>query len=152
MAQEDDEENSKMEEEYLKQTTSQMIDLIEKLGNLSTHFNDPEGHFIIGRIFEGDFTMSLIGGDVVHPKAIQVNGPPYELGEFGHYFHFRLDKPGLRKRVHWGDFEWYTSSPECFTEIRNGNKTLVLKRHNDSSEYIFNHIPEQVNVQKNKRF
>lgn len=152
MVQEKDEGISKMEEEYLKQMTSQIIDLIEKLCNLSTHFYDPSGRFVIGRIFEGDFTMTLIGGDVVHAKAIQVNGPPYELGEFGHYFHFRLDKPDLRKSVHWGDFEWYTSSPECFTEIRNGNKTLVLKRHNDSSEYIFNHIPEQVNVQKNKRF
>ena len=150
MVQEKDEGISKMEEEYLKQMTSQIIDLIEKLCNLSTHFYDPGGRLVVGRIFEGDFTMTLIGGDVVHPKAIQVNGPPYELGEFGNYFHFRLDKPGVRKRVHWRDFEWYTSSPECFTEIRNGNKSLVLKRHKDSSEYIFNHIPEQVNVLKNK--
>ena len=149
MVQEKEEGISKMEEEYLKQMTSQMIDLIEKFGSLSTNFYDPEGHFIVGRIFEGDFTMTLIGGDVVHPKAIQLNGPPYKLGEFGHYFHFRLDKP-FKKTAKWGDSEWYTSSPECFTEIRNGNKSLVLKRHKDSSEYIFNHIPEQVNVQKNK--
>jgi hypothetical protein len=138
MVEEKDEEKD-MDKEYLKQMTSQMIDLIEKFGNLSTHFYDPDGRFIIGRIFEGDFTMTLIGGDVVHPKAIQLNGPPYKLGEFGHYFHFRLDRP-FKKIVKWGDFEWYTSSPECFTEIRNGDKTLVLKRHKDSTEYIFNGI------------
>ena len=138
MVQKKDEEKD-MDKEYLKQMTSQMIDLIEKFGNLSTHFYDPDGRFIIGRIFEGDFTMTLIGGDVVHPKAIQLNAPPYKLGEFGHYFHFRLDKP-FKKIVKWGDFEWYTSSPECFTEIRNGDKTLVLKRHKDSTEYIFNGI------------
>jgi hypothetical protein len=138
MVDEKDEEKDR-DKEYLKQMTAQMLDLMEKLGNLSTHFYDPDGRFIIGRIFEGDFTMSLIGGDVVHPKAIQLNAPPYELGEFGHYFHFRLDRP-FKKIVKWGDFEWYTSSPECFTEITNGNKTLVLKRHKDSTEYIFNGI------------
>ena len=143
MVQEKDEGNNQMEEEYLKQMTSQMIDLIEKLGNLSTRFYDPEGHFIIGRIFEGNFTMSLIGGDVVHPKAIQLNAPPYKLGEFGHYFHFRLDKSHTGKGK-WGDSQWYTSSPECFTEIRNGDKTLVMKMHRDSTEYILNGIPDSV--------
>ena len=88
--------------------------------------------------------MTLIGGDVVYPKAIQLNNPPYRLGEFSRYFHFRIDKPG-KKHLKFGDFEWYTSSSECFTEIKNGDKTLTMKFHRDSetTEYILK-LPEQV--------
>jgi hypothetical protein len=122
----------KIEEEHLTNMTHQMFDLEVKLAKLSNDFYDPTGY---GKIFEGNFEMILIGGDIVHPKAIQLNNPPYRLGEFSHYFHFRVDKPG-KKNLKWGDFEWYTSSPECFTEIKNGNKTLTAKMNKDSTEYI----------------
>ena len=129
------------EEEILRKSTEELLDLKEKLGNLADNFYDPTGY---GRIFEGNFEMTLIGGDVVYPKAIQLNNPPYRLGEFSRYFHFRIDKPG-KKHLKFGDFEWYTSSSECFTEIKNGDKTLTMKFHRDSetTEYILK-LPEQV--------
>ena len=126
---------NKTDREYLDEMASTIWDLKGKIMLLSDNFYNPTGRDAIGTIFEGNFEMTLIGGDVVHPKAIQLNDPPYRLGDFGHYFHFRIDKPGKRK-IEWGDFEWYTSSPECFTMLKNGSRTLKVKLHRDSTEYI----------------
>ena len=125
----------KTDEEFLEDMASQIDDLIGKMMLISDTYSIPKSKASIGKIFEGNFEMTLIGGDVVHPRAIQINNPPYRLGEMGHYFHFRIDKPG-KKKIAWGDFEWYTSSPECFTQLKNGNRILRVKMHKDSTEYI----------------
>ena len=125
----------KTDEEFLEDMASQIDDLIGKMMLISDTYSIPKSKASIGKIFEGNFEMTLIGGDVVHPRAIQINNPPYRLGEMGHYFHFRIDKPG-KKKIEWGDFEWYTSSPECFTQLKNGNRILRVKMHKDSTEYI----------------
>lgn len=126
---------NKTDREYLDEMASTIWDLKGKIMLLSDNFYNPAGRDAGGTVFEGNFEMTLIGGDVVHPKAIQIDDPPYRLGDFGHYFHFRIDKPGKRK-IEWGDFEWYTSSPECFTMLKNGSRTLKVKLHRDSTEYI----------------
>lgn len=132
----------KTDEEFLEDMASQIDDLIGKMMLISDTYSIPKSKASLGKIFEGNFEMTLIGGDVVHPQAIQLNGPPYRLGEFGHYFHFRIGKAGKKDISYkWGDFEWYTSSPECFTEIKNGNKTLTAKMNKDSTEYILT-IPD----------
>jgi hypothetical protein len=125
----------KTDEEFLEDMASQIDDLIGKMMLISDTYSIPKSKASLGKIFEGNFEMTLIGGDVVHPRAIQINNPPYRLGEMGHYFHFRIDKPG-KKKIEWGDFEWYTSSPECFTQLKNGNRILRVKMHKDSTEYI----------------
>ena len=125
----------KTDEEFLEDMASQIDDLIGKMMLISDTYSIPKSKASLGKIFEGNFEMTLIGGDVVHPRAIQINNPPYRLGEMGHYFHFRIDKPG-KKKIAWGDFEWYTSSPECFTQLKNGNRILRVKMHKDSTEYI----------------
>jgi hypothetical protein len=124
------------EEEHLFNLTRQMEDLHQKFEVISDNSYAPESKCAIGRIYEGNFEMTLIGGDIVHPKALQLNDPPYRLGEFGHYFHFRIDKQKEINKLRWGDFEWYTSSPECFTKIANGIMMLTVEIHKNSTEYI----------------
>ena len=133
----------KTDEEFLEDMVSQVDDLIGKMMLISDTYSIPKSKASIGKIFEGNFEMTLIGGDVVHPRAIQINNPPYRLGEMGHYFHFRIDKPG-KKKIAWGDFEWYTSSPECFTQLKNGNRILRVKMHKDSTEYILENVGKDV--------
>ena len=140
--------NRTRDEEILEEMTSQMLNLMGKLMVISDRYYAPESNDSIGTIFEGNFEMTLIGGDVVHPKAIQLNDPSYRLGDFGHYFHFRIDKPGKRK-IEWGDFEWYTSSPECFTQLKNGNRILRVKMHKDSTEYILENVGKEVKESEN---
>ena len=138
----------KTDEEFLEDMASQIDDLIGKMMLISDTYSIPKSKASIGKIFEGNFEMTLIGGDVVHPRAIQINNPPYRLGEMGHYFHFRIDKPGKRK-IEWGDFEWYTSSPECFTQLKNGNRILRVKMHKDSTEYILESDGKEVKESEN---
>ena len=135
----------KTDEELLEDMASQIDDLIGKMMLISDTYSIPKTKASIGKIFEGNFEMTLIGGDVVHPRAIQIDNPPYRLGEMGHYFHFRIDKPG-KKKIAWGDFEWYTSSPECFTQLKNGNRILRVKMHKDSTEYILENVGKEVKV------
>ena len=125
-----------IKEEYLLELTQQMEDLHQKFEIISDNSYAPKSKCAIGRIYEGNFEMTLVGGDIVHPKALQLNDPPYKLGEFGHYFHFRTDKLKEINKPKWGDFEWYTSSPECFTQIVNDNIILTVKMHKNSTEYI----------------
>ena len=138
----------KTDEEFLEDMVSQIDDLIGKMMLISDTYSIPKSKASLGKIFEGNFEMTLIGGDVVHPQAIQLNGPPYRLGEFSHYFHFRVDKPG-KKNLKWGDFEWYTSSPECFTQLKNGNRILRVKMHKDSTEYILESDGKEVKESEN---
>ena len=138
----------KTDEELLEDMASQIDDLIGKMMLISDTYSIPKTKASIGKIFEGNFEMTLIGGDVVHPRAIQIDNPPYRLGEMGHYFHFRIDKPGKRK-IEWGDFEWYTSSPECFTQLKNGNRILRVKMHKDSTEYILENVGKEVKESEN---
>jgi hypothetical protein len=138
----------KTDEEFLEDMASQIDDLIGKMMLISDTYSIPKSKASIGKIFEGNFEMTLIGGDVVHPRAIQIDNPPYRLGEMGHYFHFRIDKPGKRK-IEWGDFEWYTSSPECFTQLKNGNRILRVKMHKDSTEYILENVGKEVKESEN---
>ena len=135
----------KTDEEFLEDMASQIDDLIGKMMLISDTYSIPKSKASLGKIFEGNFEMTLIGGDVVHPRAIQINNPPYRLGEMGHYFHFRIDKP-RKKKIAWGDFEWYTSSPECFTQLKNGNRILRVKMHKDSTEYILENVGKEVKV------
>ena len=138
----------KTDEEFLEDMASQIDDLIGKMMLISDTYSIPKSKASLGKIFEGNFEMTLIGGDVVHPRAIQINNPPYRLGEMGHYFHFRIDKPG-KKKIEWGDFEWYTSSPECFTQLKNGNRILRVKMHKDSTEYILENVGKEVKESEN---
>ena len=138
----------KTDEELLEDMASQIDDLIGKMMLISDTFSIPKSKASIGKIFEGNFEMTLIGGDVVHPRAIQINNPPYRLGEMGQYFHFRVDKQG-KKKIKWGDFEWYTSSPECFTQLKNGNRILRVKMHKDSTEYILENVGKEVKESEN---
>ena len=128
------------EEELLLDLTQQMEDLHQKFEVISDNSYAPKSKCAIGRIYEGNFELTLIGGDIVHPKSLQLKDPPYRLGEFGHYFHFRIDKQKEINKLRWGDFEWYTSSPECFTQLVNGNMMLTVKMtveiHRNSTEYI----------------
>lgn len=135
----------KTDEEFLEDMASQIDDLIGKMMLISDTYSIPKSKASLGKTFEGNFEMTLIGGDIVHPRSIQINNPPYRLGEMGHYFHFRIDKPG-KKKIEWGDFEWYTSSPECFTQLKNGNRILRVKMHKDSTEYILENVGKEVKV------
>lgn len=135
----------KTDEEFLEDMASQIDDLIGKMMLISDTYSIPKSKASLGKTFEGNFEMTLIGGDIVHPRSIQINNPPYRLGEMGHYFHFRIDKPG-KKKIAWGDFEWYTSSPECFTQLKNGNRILRVKMHKDSTEYILENVGKEVKV------
>ena len=135
-------ETDELVKKIMAQTTAEMNDLMEKLTKLSNNSylvteklrENSYKPKDVARIFEGDYTMKLIGGDVVHPKAIWVKLPPYHAGEYSRYFSFRLDIPNS-KLQNWGDAEWYTSSPDCFTELKNGNNTLTVKMLKKSTKY-----------------
>ena len=136
-------EHKDLEEEQLFYLTQQMEDLHQKLQIISDNFYNPKSKCSFGRpMYEGNFEMTLIGGDIVHPKAIELQDPPYSLGEFSYYFRFRIDKAGIRKKPKWGDFEWYITSPECFTQLVNGNMILTVKMHKNSTEYILSNKTE----------
>ena len=117
----------------LKEMQEEMKTLRRKLLLLSNNFYDRDGTW---SIYEGNFEITLIGGDIVHTQAIGLNDPPYRLGDFAQYFHFRTDKLKEINKPKWGDFEWYTSSPECFMKLKNGKRTLTRKIYKDRTEYI----------------
>ena len=62
--------NRTRDEEILEEMTSQMLNLTGKLIAMSDRYYEPKSNDAIGTIFEGNFEMTLIGGDVVHPQAI----------------------------------------------------------------------------------
>lgn len=118
--------------DYLAKMEKELVDCAEVLKQFSDNFYEVRSAGTI--VFEGNFTLALIGDDVVHAKALSLKQPPYELGHYGEYFEFRLDKPNV-KTPHWGNFGWYTTSPDNIVEMRNANKILQVKKYRGRVEY-----------------
>ena len=112
------------EEKALQVMNSDYQQLISNLTDIATTFE----HTTYFLYFNGEFNITLLSNNIVNSKKIRVTKPPYELGHYGEYFSFRIDKPGvINVGKHWGDTTWLTSSPDCFIHIRNGQKQFTNK-------------------------